>query len=196
MRLGTGLWPTAWLVASAAAAQAGETVTYSYDSLGRLTGVSRTGAATGPSTAGYSYDPADNRSNVTVVAPAPAPLSSPAPSLSLSTSLSASPSPSPSAGNRPPVAVDDNAAIRICDRVGSFLPLANDHDPDGDAPIVLLEVSYSGGLGNAVADEQRILFMPTGLGTGTASIAYRIRDAEGASAIGRLTLDVAQGPCR
>jgi redox-regulated HSP33 family molecular chaperone len=53
----------------AQAAQAAETVTYTYDTLGRLTNVVRSGGINNGVSATYSYDKADNRSNVTVNAP-------------------------------------------------------------------------------------------------------------------------------
>src|SRR5688572_7265811 len=56
--------------ALAAAAQAGETITYDYDELGRLEKVSRAGSVNGGVEARYGYDPADNRSEVTVAVPA------------------------------------------------------------------------------------------------------------------------------
>jgi hypothetical protein len=60
-----------WLLAAgaaalASAAQAGETITYGYDELGRLTGVSHSGTVNSGVSAIYSYDAADNRTNVTV----------------------------------------------------------------------------------------------------------------------------------
>jgi hypothetical protein len=54
------------VVAPASAVQAGENVTYGYDSLGRLIKVSRSGTVNNGITADYSYDAADNRTNVTV----------------------------------------------------------------------------------------------------------------------------------
>jgi hypothetical protein len=53
-------------MACANAARASETVTYNYDSLGRLVRVGHSGTVNNGITAGYSYDPADNRTNVTV----------------------------------------------------------------------------------------------------------------------------------
>lgn len=195
MRVGGNLCLAAFALACTAPAMAGETISYGYDSLGRLTDVSRSGASNDPSTAHYSYDPADNRLNVTVVA-SPPPAQSSAVSLAPGlSSLAMSAGLSPAAGNLPPVAVDDSGAMRACDRMARFLPLANDRDPDGEAPPVLVEVAYSGTLGNAIADGPGILFVPTGLGTGTASIAYRIADSDGGSATGTLTLSVAAGPC-
>lgn len=61
-------------LALAAAAQAGETITYDYDELGRLEKVSHAGSVNSGVEARYGYDAADNRSNVTVTASAaPAP---------------------------------------------------------------------------------------------------------------------------
>jgi YD repeat-containing protein len=50
----------------AQAAEAGETIAYSYDSLGRLVRVEHQGTVNSGISASYSYDPADNRTNVTV----------------------------------------------------------------------------------------------------------------------------------
>jgi YD repeat-containing protein len=54
---------------AAAAAAASETITYSYDSRGRLVRVVRTGTVNNNVSANYSYDKADNRTNVNVVSP-------------------------------------------------------------------------------------------------------------------------------
>lgn len=56
-------------VSAAAAAVVSETITYSYDSRGRLTKVVRSGAVNNNVSATYSYDKADNRTNVNVVSP-------------------------------------------------------------------------------------------------------------------------------
>jgi YD repeat-containing protein len=47
-------------------AQAQETTSYSYDALGRVTGVSRSGGPVSGTSSAYTYDPASNRTNVTV----------------------------------------------------------------------------------------------------------------------------------
>ena len=62
----------ALLVASftiAAAAVASETITYTYDARGRLVKVVRTGTVNNNVSANYSYDKADNRTNVNVTSP-------------------------------------------------------------------------------------------------------------------------------
>jgi len=57
----------------AIAAWASETITYTYDSRGRLVKVERTGSVNNNVSANYSYDKADNRTNVNVVSPNPPP---------------------------------------------------------------------------------------------------------------------------
>jgi redox-regulated HSP33 family molecular chaperone len=53
----------------AAAATATETITYTYDARGRLVKVVHTGSVNNNVSANYSYDKADNRTNVNVVSP-------------------------------------------------------------------------------------------------------------------------------
>lgn len=52
-------------VGLAGAAQAAETVTYGYDALGRLITVSHAGTVNNGQQTSYTYDSADNRTNVT-----------------------------------------------------------------------------------------------------------------------------------
>ena len=56
-------------IAAAAAAAASETITYVYDSRGRLVKVVRSGTVNNNVSATYSYDRADNRTNVNVISP-------------------------------------------------------------------------------------------------------------------------------
>lgn len=53
-------------ISVAVPAVASETITYTYDDLGRLTKVARSGTVNNGANACYSYDPANNRTNVTV----------------------------------------------------------------------------------------------------------------------------------
>lgn len=57
------------LAICAQSAAATETITYKYDALGRLVQVSRSGSSNNGVTAKYTYDAADNRTNVTVTRP-------------------------------------------------------------------------------------------------------------------------------
>ena len=62
-------WEIAAIAAAiglAAAGSATETINYSYDSRGRLVKVVRTGTINNNVTTNYTYDKADNRTNVTV----------------------------------------------------------------------------------------------------------------------------------
>ena len=54
------------LLAGASAASAAETVTYSYDALGRLTQVQHTGGDNNGMVQSYGLDPAGNRTSYTV----------------------------------------------------------------------------------------------------------------------------------
>ena len=65
MRAGATVALSALLVA-AVPSHASETITYSYDALGRLVKVARAGTVNAGATECYAYDPASNRSNVTV----------------------------------------------------------------------------------------------------------------------------------
>ena len=55
------------------AAWATETITYSYDARGRLVKVQRSGSINNNVAANYTYDKADNRTNVNVASPNPVP---------------------------------------------------------------------------------------------------------------------------
>ncbi len=57
------------LAGAAIAAWASETITYTYDSRGRLVKVVRAGTVNNNVSANYTFDKADNRTNVNVVSP-------------------------------------------------------------------------------------------------------------------------------
>lgn len=52
--------------AATGSAQAQESTTYTYDALGRVTAANRSGGPMNGANSGYVYDPAGNRTNVTV----------------------------------------------------------------------------------------------------------------------------------
>lgn len=59
--------------ATAAAATASETITYTYDARGRLVQVKHGGTVNDNVSANYGFDKANNRTNVNVVSPNPPP---------------------------------------------------------------------------------------------------------------------------
>jgi len=187
------------VLAVASAALANETVTYSYDELGRLTRVSRSGTVNNGVQASYGYDAADNRSNVTVslsAAPPPPPSPPPPPPPPPPPSPPPPPPPPPPPGNQPPVAVSDSAWTMKCMSSGVLVSvLANDYDPDGNTPLTMLGASYGGSLGTVSVSSGRVRFQPNGSGAGTAAVAYTIRDSLGATATGTLNVTVDVGQC-
>jgi YD repeat-containing protein len=58
---------------AAFAAAASETINYSYDARGRLVQVKHSGTVNNNVTANYTYDKADNRTNLNVASPNPPP---------------------------------------------------------------------------------------------------------------------------
>jgi YD repeat-containing protein len=57
------------IAALAATAMASETINYSYDARGRLTQVKHSGTVNNNVTANYTYDKANNRTNLNVASP-------------------------------------------------------------------------------------------------------------------------------
>ena len=55
-----------WVVMGSVQAHASETITYSYDAQGRLMTVAHSGSVNANAQSAYSFDNADNRTNVTV----------------------------------------------------------------------------------------------------------------------------------
>ena len=65
----TALAVVAAAVLTGRSANASETVNYTYDARGRLVKVERSGSVNNNVKADYTYDKADNRTNVNVVSP-------------------------------------------------------------------------------------------------------------------------------
>jgi YD repeat-containing protein len=61
------------IAAVAATAMASETINYSYDARGRLVQVKHSGTVNNNVSANYSYDKANNRTNLNVASPNPPP---------------------------------------------------------------------------------------------------------------------------
>lgn len=167
--------------ALAGAALGNETVTYSYDALGRLTATTSAGTVNNGVATGIAYDPAGNRSTYTVSGAGTAP---------------PPPPPPPPPANQPPVTANDTGSVARCEYIGVFSPLTNDYDPDGDSTqLEVVATSYTGSLGTAVPARTQLRFLPNNSGTGTAVITYTVADEGGATATGTFTLSVIQAGC-
>lgn len=183
------------LFALSAAAQAGETVTYSYDTLGRLTASSSSGTVNNGLSTTVAYDPAGNRSTYAVTGaagspPPPPPVPPPAPPVSPPPPWAPPP---PPPANLPPVANPDWASARTC--AGVFINvLANDSDPEGSA-LTLVSVT-AGSLGRPSLSGTSVHYTAYGA-EGGDSFTYVVRDSLGATASGSIDVTVLdQGGCQ
>lgn len=166
---------TATLVISGAA-MASETIAYTYDALGRLVQVARSGSVNNGVNSSYTYDPADNRTNVTVGG---------------GSGGGGNPPP-----NQPPVTQSDNAGtIQACTGV-SWNVVANDTDPEGHYPLSLVGIQSvsPAGYGDAyVQSSTHVLFYSSGP-TGGVQITYVVQDSLGATATGVMGV-IVEGAC-
>lgn len=190
---------TAIGLTAAAISTSAQTVTYTYDALGRLRSSSTTGGPNNGTDTAICYDAASNRERyVTTIgsaasctpSPYPTPTPSPAPT------PIPTPTPTPTPGNQPPNAVADVAYTFRCDPAGvSIAVLANDSDPEGNTPLVVLSVSGAS-IGTAtVVSGTTIFYQPNGFSSGIESLTYQVRDSLGATSTGPITVHVQQGNC-
>ncbi|MFL6845188.1 MAG: Ig-like domain-containing protein [Allosphingosinicella sp.] len=190
---------TASALALATAAQAGETITYSYDDLGRLTIVSHSGTVNNNVNAGYNYDSADNRSSVNVVVgalPSPPP-SPPPPPPPPPPPAPPPPTPPPPPGpppppNHPPVTVADSLILARC-TTGTVNLLANDSDPDGN-PLSVVALSEAT-KGSAFIGSGGEIGYEAGSVTGGETLVYTASDSHGAMTNGNLNVTITGGNC-
>ncbi len=169
-------------IAFASPAEAGETVTYTYDALGRLTATSTTGTVNNGVATSIAYDPAGNRSSYAVAGAAggtPPPVTPPPP-----------PPPPPPPANNPPTALNDSGTQPKCS-TAAYDVLVNDSDVDGDYPLALVSVS---GTGFTLDSPTRIQFA-SGSTTGSKTGTYVVRDSRGATAGATLNINVSGGVC-
>ncbi|HEX8526166.1 Ig-like domain-containing protein [Allosphingosinicella sp.] len=168
-------------LALAGESRASETVTYSYDALGRLVGVSTSGGPNNGLTVGTGYDPAGNRSTYSVSGAA----GPPAPPL---------PPPPPPPPNQPPTTRNDSGTIEKCALGGNFNVTGNDTDPEGHLPITLTAVTQ-GSIGIAsVLNGSTVHYAPSG-SNGSEVLTYTVQDSLGAPSTGTLTIEVVSGSC-
>jgi hypothetical protein len=179
------------VLAISVAVEASETIAYQYDALGRLVSVTSAGSVNNGQTTALSYDPAGNRSAYLVTgvggtAPPPPPPPSPPPP---SPPPSSPPPPPPPPANQPPVANLDTASVARCGVVTKNVVL-NDTDPEGNYPLSVLSVSYSGTRGSAYVDSSTSIVFESNGTSGSASIAYVVKDSLGATATGNFNVTV------
>jgi hypothetical protein len=169
--------------AIASMAQAGETTTYTYDALGRLIASTSSGTVNNGLTTAIGYDPAGNRASYGVTGAGTGGGGTPPPS------PPPSPPPPPPPSNNPPVANADAASVARCASVVKNV-LSNDTDPEGNYPLSLTRVSYSGTRGTAsMSNATSVQFDSNGV-TGAASVIYTVQDSLGATSTGTLTVTV------
>src|SRR3546814_5985972 len=127
----------------AATSLAGETITYSYDALGRLVAVQSAGTINNNQAHSICYDPSGNRTqykssgtgSIAGCAPTPTPSPTPTPT----------PTPTP---NTPPIAVNDSKSV-TCQQYVTHNLTANDSDLDGDLPLTITALSRISGSATA-----------------------------------------------
>lgn len=92
------------------------------------------------------------------------------------------------AGNRPPVAANDTAAVQ---EDGSVLidVLANDSDPDGN-PLTILAGSIAATNGVAILENGRIRYTPAVNFNGSATISYQVTDGTTTSSVATVAITV------
>lgn len=150
------------------AANATETVTYSYDAQGRLVQSVISGTVNNGQANNTTFDAAGNRTSYSV---------------SLNGTV-------PPPSNQPPVSVADATLSVVCNTSGVRNVLGNDTDPDGDLP---LSMTLTGGSGISYVQQegpQSIRFNAPLTRFATYSVNYVITDARGATATATLALAV------
>lgn len=150
-----------------------ETITYTYDALGRLTAAVSSGAVNNGLSNSLAYDPAGNRTSYAV------------------SGASGGGPPPPPPPNNPPVANSDSLLVAE-GSPGSVNVVANDTDPDGDYPLTLLSVSEPGGRAT-VASSTTVGW--TASPAGNYVVTYTVRDSRGATANGVVNVQVMPMMC-
>lgn len=144
---------------------AAETVTYAYDSLGRLTSATYIeGGVT--KTITYAYDLAGNRTQVAVTQ---------------------------STANNPPIAVNDSAYTPNNTAI-SIPVLANDSDPESNPLTVTAKTNGSLGTVVIDNPPDSVTYTPNSTAGGSDAFTYTVSDGQGGSAVGTVTVTINRLP--
>jgi hypothetical protein len=151
-----------------------ETVTYSYDTQGRLVQSVISGTVNNGQSSSTTFDAANNRTNYSVsVAGTPPP----------------PPPPPPPPANSPPVTVADTLSVPRC-QIRSKDVTANDSDPEGNVPLVVLSAVNANPSRGAVSvvSASTVSYESYDFPAGTDTVTYTVRDSLGATSTGTLTV--------
>lgn len=152
-----------------------ETITYKYDAKGRVVEVKRSGTVNNAVQSNYTYDKADNRTNVKVIN---SPNGPPAP---------------PPTSNLPPTANADNAGSMSVCSIKTVNVTANDTDPEGNYPLTVDSATSSTISVTVVsATSVELESFPT---PGTYFANYSVSDSLGATSSAQITVTVTSGVC-
>ncbi len=178
-------------------AQSSEAVTYVYDALGRLVQTSHTGTANTGVNSSYSYDAADNRTNVNVSGAPESPGGGDPGGGGPGGGDPGGGNPGGGGTNQPPIANNDNGGtVGVCSFI-SVNVVANDTDPEGHYPLSLVSIQSvspsSRGEAN-VESSTNIGFNSYGSG-GSVQVVYVVQDSQGATSTGTLSLTVSGNGC-
>jgi hypothetical protein len=117
-------------------------------------------------------------------------LSAPSAGATIGTSSAAAQIAASAAANQPPVANGDQLSVGVCTD-GQMNPLANDTDPEGNYPLVLVSVGTST-LGQAYVTGGNFGFSAYGT-AGNQNVSYVVRDSLGNSSTGTVLVHVTRG---
>lgn len=93
--------------------------------------------------------------------------------------------------NQPPTTVTDNRSVQRC-TITAIQVLANDSDPEGNLPLVLLSVS-AGTIGTSWTWNGTTVYYESTITPGAESLTYTVRDSLGATSNGTLNITVSGG---
>lgn len=93
------------------------------------------------------------------------------------------------AANQPPTTVADTISVQKCG-LASKNVVANDSDPEGNVPLVLLSATANPGRGDVSVVSSTTLSYQAYQSTGIDTITYIVRDSLGATSTGILTVTV------